>query len=199
MKKIVLIILAAGNASRMGTIKQLLPYKETTILNNVIETALKVKVHRRICVLGAHQTIIKNKINQDSIEIITNDNWEKGLSTSIVTGISCLEKDTISYDGVLIVLADQPLISSGYLNKIIEQFTQDSMAIHATPYTNFCGVPAIFPHSFFSELKKLKGDSGAKKLLNKKNNVVIPVNYPVCLNDIDTPKDYDELLKNKGY
>ena len=64
----------------------------------------------------------------------------------------------------------------------------------ASGYKNKKGVPAIFPESYFDALEKLSGDQGAKALLNSDRSV-IALNAEDLLQDIDTPEDYERLLK----
>jgi len=192
MAKIAILILAAGNSSRMGTVKQLLPYKQTTLLGWSIKQAQKSKACDIYCVLGANTEIIKKQIDNSSIKIIINPNYKDGLSTSIVFGVNYLMDKKI--DSVLIILADQPNINSNYLNEMIITSGVNPEKIIASNYENKIGVPAIFPKHYFNQLLNLKGDKGAKKLLNKQSSEVIKMK-PFNLIDIDTKKDYYNLIK----
>ena len=198
MKNIAVLILAAGSASRMGSIKQLLPYKKSTLLNIVINNALASKADRVYCVLGATSESIKKEIQVNNVVFIYNPNWQKGLSSSIVTGIKYLQNLNKPIEAVLILLADQANVNPNYINKLIELYEQNTQKIVASFYDDIKGVPAIFPSNSFNNLLKLKGDKGAKTFLNSSNkNVITPVlKYSHILNDIDTPEDYIKFLKN---
>ncbi len=188
--KIALLILAAGKSSRMGDIKQLLPYKETCILGKVIESALESEEKDIHVVLGANASVIKNKIKKYPIKYIINENYERGLSSSILCGIKTLS----SYDAVLISLGDQPKIDAIYLNKMISFFKKNKNCIVTSEYDDFNGVPAIFPKLFYTDLLKIKGDKGAKQLLNSKLNYIKSMGSSEKLLDIDTPEDYQKLI-----
>lgn len=189
---IALLILAAGSSSRMHQPKQVLPVGDTTLLSLVIQNALKTIVSKVFVVLGAELKVIKNSIQDFPIQIIYNSNYKKGLSSSIVKGI----KELLDYDAVLILLGDQPKIDSIYLNEMVLAFKKQPRFIIASEYDGINGVPAIFPKKFYSELLKLEGDKGAKTLLNSDKLQVVKSKNPVNLLDIDTPQDYQKLIRD---
>ena len=191
MKTTAILILAAGEASRMGEIKQNLPYLETTLLGHAIAQAKQAKAQHIYCVLGAQKEAIKTKIKQE-VSFIINEAWEEGLGSSIACGIKALRSK--KYDHILIMLGDQPLMTASYLNQLINRAKQHPDTCVASGYKNKKGVPAIFPESYFDALEKLSGDHGAKALLNS-NLSVIALNAEDLLQDIDTPQDYERLLK----
>ena len=93
------------------------------------------------------------------------------------------------------MLADQPHVTSEYLNSLIEVSKNNPSNIIASSYQGSVGVPTIFPKNYFNDLLDLKGDKGAKNFLLQQNNNVIKVNSTQNLLDIDTPEDYQHLLK----
>ncbi|TVZ56008.1 molybdenum cofactor cytidylyltransferase [Lutibacter sp. Hel_I_33_5] len=191
MNNIAILILAAGKSSRMGSVKQLLSYKNTTLLGWTIETVQKLKKEDIFCVLGAYAKNIEKEVSKYNIETIFNSKFETGLSSSIVNGIEYLKNR--NYSSVLILLADQPKITSTYINVLIKKSIENPTKIIAANYSNHNGVPAIFPKPFFTELLKLKGDKGAKDLLKNTNQIIsIPFKE---LSDIDTQEEYQKLIK----
>ena len=127
---IALVILAAGASRRMGeTTKQLLQWKNTTLLGNAIAVAEKSNAKNIFVVLGADAQNIKNKIKTTRCTIAINKNWVAGLGTSIACGIQELNTTTDKYDGVLLMLADQPFIDVDYLNLLIEGFNKSNKRI----------------------------------------------------------------------
>ena len=193
MQKTAILILAAGSASRMGKMKQLLPYKNTTLLEWIIEQALKSIVKNVFCVLGANKEKIKKQFTTKPIEVIYNPNYKNGLSSSIVAGIDFLQKH--NFDNALIILADQPHVTSEYLNSLIEASKKNPTKIIASNYQGSVGVPAMFPKKYFNDLLNLEGDKGAKNFLLQHNSNVLKINSHQNLLDIDTPEDYQHLLK----
>lgn len=192
MKSTAILILAAGSASRMGKTKQLLPYRETTLLGHSISQALASKADSVYCVLGAQAELIEKEMHS-KVKFIINENWEYGLSSSIAAGIRYLK--TKDCNSVLVMLADQPKIDSVYLNLLLDYSIENPTKCIASGYGAKNGVPAVFPKSYFDILEKLNGDQGAQQLLNSETNVVITINAKDKVEDIDTPEDYNRLLK----
>ncbi len=192
MANIVAIIVAAGSASRMGEIKQLLPWKKTSLLGNAIEQVLKTSISSIVTVLGANYNLILGEIKNLDTEIIHHKNWKEGIGTSIAFGVNhIIEKPNT--EAVLIMLADQPLIDSEYLDKLINNHLSNPSKITATQYHKNIGVPAIFPQKYLPQLSKLTGDSGAKNLLNDPKTSVLALDPGNKILDVDTPEDYKNL------
>lgn len=189
--KTAILILAAGESSRMGEAKQLLPIGETTLLGLAIEGALKSKADNVYCVLGANSEAIQKSINRYTIEIIINKNYQLGLSSSIKEGLKYLESK--DYDAILMMLADQPNVDARYLNKLIDENHKQPAKIIASSYAGLFGVPAIFPKSYFKQLLQLNGDKGAYTILNSPKTEVIKIDV-TKLKDIDTKEDFLDFL-----
>ncbi|SED17707.1 molybdenum cofactor cytidylyltransferase [Tenacibaculum sp. MAR_2009_124] len=190
--KTAIVILAAGKSSRMGTAKQLLPYRHTTLLGWTIEQALKIVNTEVICITGAKREIVEKSISTYPITIIHNSNFQNGLSASIKVGIRYVsQKD---FDNVLIILADQPFVTNGYLKEIISKSCMDPEKIIASNYGNRIGVPALFPRRFYQHLSKLTGDKGAKELLSKHSDNILKM-PKVNLIDIDTQEEYEHYVR----
>lgn len=191
--KTAILILAAGKSSRMGQPKQLLPIKHKTLLNSAIDTALASSCSDVICVLGAYKHKIKASIPPNSVKLLENTNFENGLSSSIIEGVNYLEK--LNCDGLLIMLGDQPKISTSHLNQLLNSFENYPSQISATAYPNSLGVPAIFPKKFFEGLKQLTGDKGAKDFLNSRHHQIVQIKHSQLF-DIDTIQDYEDYLNS---
>ncbi|WNH12795.1 nucleotidyltransferase family protein [Thalassobellus suaedae] len=196
MSKIPIIILAAGASSRMGSAKQLLNWGGKTLIEHTLQTALNTVSNDVIVVLGANYELIKKKITALSITILHNQEWEQGLGKSIASGVNYIMEFNPHADGVLIILADQPLIDSAYLNELIQVFNPSKNQIIATSYKNDTyGVPALFDKGYFKELSKLKNDKGAKHLLTQNESFVKTLVLPIKNVDLDSKEDYDMLYQ----
>lgn len=190
--RIAALILAAGSSSRMGTLKQLLPFKKATILEETIKNVKQADIDKVYCVLGAEASSIKPYLQKHSIDLVINSNYKEGLSSSIKCGIERIQNE--GFDAVLIALGDQPLIQPKFFNALIKEFKSDQKNIVAADYNNSFGVPVVISKSYFSDLLKLKGDKGAKEFLNSQNHTIIGMKTD-NLFDIDTQKDYQKLIK----
>lgn len=193
--KIAIIILAAGESSRMHHLKQLLPWGETTLLGNAINMATASEADIVCVVLGAEANNIQSNIKSSKIEWILNKNWKEGMGSSIACAMNHVLTSEIKFDGVLLMLCDQPLVNSGYLNKIIDTFKKSDKGILATTYENSMGVPVLFHNRYFTELSKLSSKSGAKKVISSNPNDVIPFFAEGMKIDLDTKEEYEQALK----
>ena len=185
-----IVILAAGASKRMGEPKQLLPWGHSTLIEHVIQKAIKVEVKEVSVVLGANYDIINNKIKNYPINIINNIDWKVGLSSSISKAVTHYIRDP-KIDTLIFILADQPFIPDDYLNKMLTDFTPNQNQIIASQYEDGkLGIPVLFDRYYFDELLSLNGDFGANHILqNNKSYVNILEASFNCL-DIDTKDDY---------
>lgn len=195
MKKIAVLVLAAGKSSRMTAVKQLLKIKEKTLLDIVLENAKKLNSDTVFCVLGANADNIKKEVSTENIHFIFNKNFENGLSASIVSGIKYLKENPVIFDGILILLADQPAISLAYLKSMYSLFKANPSKIIASNYGDKFGVPAIFPQKYVKNLLLIEEDKGAKELINNNKNDVLCPKFKTNFMDIDTEEDF-KFYKN---
>ncbi|WP_298882031.1 nucleotidyltransferase family protein [uncultured Polaribacter sp.] len=194
MNSIAVLVLAAGKSSRMKDIKQLLKINNKTLLETALENGKKINPNNVFCVLGAHAEKIKKETSTKNITYIFNNNFEKGLSSSIVCGVNYIAKEHSNLTSILILLADQPKIDFQFLNELVSIYQKNTTKIVASSYGDKKGVPAIFPKIYFEKLKLLKGDKGAKEFLNSHNIDVASINS-LKLIDIDTKEAYINFLK----
>lgn len=189
------LILAAGSSSRMGKIKQLLPWKESTLLGHAIEIAKLSKASEVIVVLGSNARLIQESIETTEVVFLENTKWKEGLGTSIACGIDYLLNHNKEADAALLLLGDQALINTEYVDKIIDLYSSGESGIIGTEYGEKIGVPALFERPYFSDLLKLDGDRGAQVLLKKLGDEVLGMNPKGKAYDVDTLEDYNSLLK----
>ena len=191
---IAILILAAGNSTRMGEPKQLLKWKNSTLLGHAIQTTTKIPNTKTHVVLGANFDLIKTEIK--NAKIIYNLNWESGLGSSIAEGVKYLISTKINYKGVLVMLGDQPLVNSNYLKSLIDAFEVGKKRIVASEYgNNKLGVPALFDNIYFEELSQLNEDKGAQTIIKKNIDYVLTFQASHLISDIDTKEDYKKIYK----
>ena len=192
-KRIAVLVLAAGEASRMGTPKQLLPWKDTTLLGQVIENAKSIKEGNVFVVLGAYAAEIREKLSPKDIRYVIHEDWQMGLGSSIAAGVRHIVSHNPDCKAVLLLLGDQPFVDAPYMELLITTFHKSNKGIVATTYGNRTGVPAIFGQTFFDRLTHLKGDIGARYILEKYSAEVTSLNADGLTLDLDTIADYERL------
>ncbi|RZK53594.1 MAG: nucleotidyltransferase family protein [Pedobacter sp.] len=192
-----IIILAAGNSSRLGKPKQLLTFQGKSLLQIATEAAIETEANAIVTVLGAFAKEIFAAHQHPHINYIINESWEKGMSTSINAGLVELLRLNPALDNVIIMVADQAFLSSSILTQLIAKKEQTQYPIIASNYGNTIGTPVLFNKKYFAALMNLIGDTGAKHLLQQHPNEVATINFEKGLIDIDTEADYDNLTKQK--
>jgi len=180
------LILAAGTSSRLGKPKQLVKYKNKTLIKIVVEKALAISDNVTV-VLGDKATAIVEEIIDYPIAIAVNQRFQDGIASSICFGVTQIEE----YDRCLIMLCDQPFIPVSHYEKLIENLEQDSLI--GSKYGSSATIPAIFSKKYYSSLLKLKGDKGAKSILVKNNAPAIKLEKKDAI-DIDTKEDISTYL-----
>ena len=194
--KIAVVILAAGSSKRMGTPKQLLKWGEETLISHTIESILTLDTETIFVVLGANFDLIKKTIQHYPTTILNNKNWAQGLGTSIACASKYIQNKKSNVDAVLFILADQPFITSDYLNELILSFSSGNKQIIASSYQNRkFGVPAIFDIFYLHHLSKLNDDFGARNILKENESFVKTLEPPVKNVDLDFKEDYEKFHK----
>ncbi|MCR8669234.1 nucleotidyltransferase family protein [Aestuariibaculum sp. M13] len=194
--EIALVILAAGASKRMEKPKQLLPWGDSTLIEHSIKTALRVKGSPVFVVLGANFEILSEQIESYPIEVIHNSDWKQGLGTSISKAVKYITDFKLNFDGILFLLADQPFITTDYLEQIIANYKPNKAQIIATSYIEGeKGVPVLFDAEYVSELESLTEDVGAKRVL-KANESKVEILFNDIKNiDLDTQTEYKAAYK----
>ncbi|TMI92147.1 MAG: nucleotidyltransferase family protein [Bacteroidetes bacterium] len=185
------IILAAGSSARMGRPKQNLTFKNLTFLQRIASTAASLNCGPVIIVLGSNAPLFSEDY-ENAIAVI-NDNWQEGMASSICCGLKKLLEKYPSIEGAIITVCDQPYISAAVLNDMITTQQKTGKRIVACSYGEIIGPPALFHKAFFPEVMKLRGDAGARKIIQQNMDEVATVLFPQGRIDIDTEADYDAL------
>jgi len=190
------LVLAAGASTRMGTPKQLLPVGEVVLLERVLGQTLRSKLDLVVLVLGFEADEIRRKLRSgrhpSNLKIVENADYRLGISSSIITGLSHVEKD---YAHVMIVLGDMPFITSGVINRLLSSYLESGLPLGALKVREKRSHPVIISRPFFPALHRLPGDQGARDLFNRYQNQVCLVEPGEDYDDmdIDTYEDYLEL------
>lgn len=193
LKKIGLVILAAGNSARMGKPKQLLSYQNKTLLANALEAGKAVVEEYLVLVLGANYEVVAAEAEKFDLQVLQNTDWAQGMGTSIAAGTSWLCNKYPDLDAVMVSVCDQPYLSAGVFEHLIEEARRTGKTIVASAYAGTVGVPVLFTKYHFNELIRLTGKEGAKTLLLSYQQDVALVPFEKGAVDIDTPEDYYKL------
>lgn len=182
----------------MGQPKQLLEYRGEPLIQRAVRAALATTCRPVIVVLGAEAGRIREAVPRDEeVVIVDNPDWPLGMSTSLKKGLEESEARDPELEGILFMVVDQPYLTPDMLTQLLERFHSGRSRIVAARYGEVAGVPALIPRRFFRDLKRLRGDKGARALFKAFPEALDTIPFPEGGFDIDTPSDYDRLREEE--
>ncbi|MBO9613650.1 MAG: nucleotidyltransferase family protein [Dyadobacter sp.] len=189
-----IVILAAGNSSRLGEPKQLLSFRGKSLIRHVAEAAVEVVGSNAIVVTGSNPEWIEQALEGLPCQFAFNANWQEGMSASIKTGINALQSHVPHVKASILAVSDQPFVTVETFRALIQVFEETTKGIVASQYSDSLGTPALFAASYFPALLQLTGAEGAKKLFKRYPDEVSVYPFPQGSVDIDTQEDYKRLI-----
>ncbi|MDZ7291903.1 MAG: nucleotidyltransferase family protein [candidate division KSB1 bacterium] len=207
--KIAALVLAAGESRRLASPnKLLLPFGGTTVVECAVDAILCANVDEVIVVLGYEAEAVRQALGQRPLRFVYNPDYRCGMASSIQAGIATV---TPEVGGVMISLADLPLIEPAELNLLIMAFLETKKAaelplktrdrephgaIVVPTFSGQRGNPVIFDLCYRHEMIRLRGDVGGKSILARHPEAVLEVEMPTAsvLEDIDTMEEYNRLV-----
>ena len=157
------VILSAGASSRMGRPKALLPYREGTFLEHLIQVTRQPRIGVTRIVLGAGAEVIRTMAKLDPAIVVLNPEWEQGQLSSVCAGLRSLEG--IDVEGIVLCPVDHPLVSARLVSDLVDRFYEENKAIVLPTYKGRRGHPVIFSSALFGELLAAPADKGARSVV----------------------------------
>lgn len=189
------VILAAGPSTRLGYSKQLVMHEGEPLVRRAAIAAVEAGATPVVVVLGADAAAITPVLDLlPSVTLVVNEDWRTGLASSLATGLRAVIDNT-SCDGVLVMLADQPLVDTAAIRQLLDAFDADNRII-ASEYGDTIGVPVVIGREHVPDLMTLKGDAGAGAWLRKRIGEVTRVPVAGAAMDVDTPSDAEQLSRD---
>lgn len=186
------ILLAAGTSSRFPGTKQLARIGGKTLLERALDSVPASRVKETVVVVGHDAaSVSKAAGTRRGVTVVLNPDYREGMATSIRRGISAVAPGS---NAVMIVLADQPFITRQFLRGMLDTFeAQGSKGIVAAARGGVVAPPAIFSRRYFAELSGLRGDQGAKSVIEKHmgSASLVRARSPQRLADVDTQDDLE--------
>jgi molybdenum cofactor cytidylyltransferase len=193
--RVVAIVLAAGGSTRFGKPKQLALFQGETFLRRSVAAAIKANCAPVVVVTGEDSAQVDLELSALSVSIAANPHWQGGLGSSIGVGVQHAMNLAPDLDAALLLTCDQPFVNAAVLTQLMQLRLTTAKPVIASAYAKTIGVPALFDRSCFSDLLRLKGDSGAKGIILARSHDVASLDFPAAEIDIDTAADYDELYQ----
>jgi molybdenum cofactor cytidylyltransferase len=194
MEPVVGIVLAGGSSSRFGKPKMLLPWKGKPLIRYAVEAALEGGLSEVVVVRGAVNKPLERALASLPVRFVENPEWQAGLSASVRAGVGALPEGTGS---AMFLLADQPFVSADLVRALAQRHSETLAPIVAPRVEGKRGNPVLFDRSTFRDLLTLEGDTGGRAIIERSSIEYLDWDDPAILQDIDTPEDYEQLLKQE--
>jgi len=198
---IVAIVLSAGESSRMGSPKALLPIKGKSFIEEIVSVLQATKVGKIILVLGYNANEIASKIRHLPVRVVVNEDYRKGQLSSLNVAIRSLEveENVATIDGVLVHLVDHPYLSPALVDHMIDRFYESKKLILVPTHRGKRGHPVIFSKRLFPELLSAPLEGGAKTVVHahRDETLEIETEDEGITVDIDTPAEYRQHVRRE--
>ena len=186
------LILGAGASQRLGPPKQLLPFRDTTMLGWVVRQAQSATgVDEVVVVLGRAADEVRERVDFGTARVVENKVFSEGCSSSYRAGLAALSPES---QAIMIILGDQPGITPDVIDKLAEEWRRTEALIALCSYDGRNGHPMIFSRAMFDQLEGLHGDKAAWKLVDANADLVqeVRLNLPFP-DDINTAADFERI------
>lgn len=197
----VAIILSAGESSRMGSPKALLPMQGISFIERIISELQASKVGMIVVVLGHNAEAIRVKIQHLPVTVVVNQDYARGQLSSLCVGLRSLEagRTAGTIDGALVHLVDHPFLTASLVDYLIDRFYDSQKLVVLPRYKGKRGHPVIFSSRLFAELESTPLDQGAKAVVHahRDETLEIEVEDEGVVIDIDTPEEYGRYAGTK--
>lgn len=187
------IVLAAGAATRMGRLKQLLPWGPTTLLGHAVDVARASTADQVIVVLGCQADALVGHLAGQAVRVVVNEEWVSGLASSVRAGLAAVP----DAEAAVFLPVDQPRITPDLINQVIATYRASGQPIVVPRCAGRRAPPILFARAMFPALRSLTGDQGGRVLIDQYAGQVAFVELADAtpLTDVDTPADYEALRR----
>lgn len=190
------VILSAGESSRMGRPKALLPIDGQTFIERIVSELRQGGIERIVVVLGFNAEEMRRQVEHLPVEIIVNGDYKLGQLSSLQVAIRHLQSDE-HCQGMMVHLVDHPYIDAQLVKLMVERFDGAKHSIVVPIHRGKRGHPVIFARGLFDELLNAPLDQGAKAVVNGHRADTLEIDSEdigITL-DIDTPELYRQHVK----
>lgn len=185
------IVLAAGEGVRFGSAKQLAELGGRPLLEYPLAVLASAPLERRLVVLGCEADRVMESVDLHGCEPVLCEGWEEGQARSLACGIEAAGEA----DAVLVLVGDQPGVTPDAVARVLDARGEPGLAVRAT-YGGSPGHPVLLERELFGEILALKGDAGARLVLDrlKEGVVEVPCDDVASGLDVDTSEDMERAV-----
>ncbi|CAM3722018.1 NTP transferase domain-containing protein [Mesobacillus zeae] len=195
--RVIGIYLAAGESKRMGIDKRYLPFNQVPLGSVVLKEALLSKLEHIVVITRKDDSLdwLQRISFSSKWSLMECEHATEGQGSSIQCGLKRAVESNA--DAAMILLADQPFVTTEVINTLIESYQQDPDYYYIAAGNGQIPMPPIlFSPACFPYLHQLTGDQGARyvirgELFNK--GKIIDSQKALIFFDVDTQEDYSYL------
>ena len=187
---IVGLLLAAGGATRFGSQKLVAPFRGEPLVRSAAGL-LRSVTDETIAVVGNDADAVRGALEGSGLVLVQNSDWREGLSSSLRAGVAAVPADA---EAVIVALGDQPELDVGLVRALVEAWRATGMAIVTARYRGVRAPPVLIAREMFGEIETLRGDYGAKALMDR-----VPTRVGFVDVDSEIPKDIDTPADLRGH
>ena len=183
------VVPAAGLSRRMGVQKLLLPFGGKTVIAHIADQLLASTVGEVHVVVGHQSERIIAELSDRAVSIVRNQNYKSGMLSSVRCGLQNLPEKC---KAVMVVLGDQPSITTELIDQILQSFAATEKSILVPLYKGKRGHPILFSMLYHDEILKQYDNVGLRGLLHSHSDDIfeLTVSTASVLCDMDYPEDY---------
>ena len=189
------VILAAGSSSRMGSPKQILPFRGIQPAQARRAGRVDAGCSPVIVVTGAYAELSRRELEGLDVREALNPRWETGMASSIVAGLEGLLGADPDAAAAVFMLCDQPHVTTDIISGLAAAHRVTGKPVIASAYGGSFGVPALFGRPLFVELARLEGKAGAKQVIERYASEAHFLPFRGGEVDVDTPDDFSRLSR----
>ena len=189
------IILAAGQSSRMpGSQKLLLDLDGVPMVRHVLEAASEGGCHQTVVVYAEDD--VRRAIDGRA-EMVYNPKAATGMASSLQAGLRAMRPEI---EAAMVLLGDQPLVGARTVATLLRAWRREgsrpaAAVAQGNDEDGAWAPPVILARHMWPQLMELKGDAGARQVLQGRPELIDIVPAPGRSDDIDTPDDYDKIVR----
>lgn len=195
-KSVSAIVVAAGLSTRMGEPKQLLPYGEHTVIEQVVSVLLECPLNEVVVITGHEREAIETQLAAWPVRSVFNPNYEAGeMLSSVQCGLSALGSGV---QAALIVLVDQPQLEATVVQQLIDAYQEEAGCLVIPSFQMRRGHPILIDRAYWQEILALdpRKETLREVIVSHADEIhYVTVETNSVLRDMDTPEAYQRELR----
>jgi molybdenum cofactor cytidylyltransferase len=189
------VVLAAGSSIRMGRNKLLFDFDGEPLVRRAVHRAATAGLDPVVAVLGYEAELVRRELDglDPPCRIVVNPDYERGINSSLKTGIAALPAGTIA---AVVMLADMPLVTAEMIATLVARYRASEAPLVISDYEGVNAPPMLYDRALFEELRVMEGEGCGRQVVRRHQASAVVVAWPVAaLTDLDVPGDY-ELVRS---